>query len=112
RMLGRYAPGFRKWRAVAAGIAREIGRGDELVLYGMGRNSRALLHWLEDEMPGVVVRWIDDHEGATAPAIAGLQTVRTRIEELTEGSVVVVTPDDRERILHRLGPKPALRVWM
>jgi hypothetical protein len=48
------------------------------------------------------VVWIDDHPGATAPRLHRRTLRRVLLDELTGNDLVIVTPDQRERIVERL----------
>lgn len=98
-----------QWDRVAAAALEAAGERGVVVVYGVGRNGRALLGELA-RWPGRAVAWIDDHPAASAPEIGGRTWARVRVDHLTERHLVVVTPDDRGGILERLGAAGRARV--
>ncbi len=99
-----------RWDRVAAAIRKRLGGRDVVVLYGVGRNGRDLADAIGRLTPTPKVAWIDDHADASPPAIKGRELPRLRLDHLTGGHLVVVTPDDRRAILDRLGAAGVPRV--
>ncbi|MFM9995475.1 MAG: glycosyltransferase family 2 protein [Phycisphaerales bacterium] len=92
------------WTAAARALADRLGASDRLVIYGLGRNGRALLAALDRVAPSLVQGWIDDHPRAAPPPPPPDRPVLPRfsLDDLTPAHVVMVTPDDRAAILARL----------
>jgi hypothetical protein len=78
------------WNQVAAAAAARIRPDQTLVIYGLGRNGRELLRALEPQRLSLAV--IDD-----GPASVDLP--RLTVPELRSNHIVLVTPDDRSKIL-------------
>ncbi|MCC6660473.1 MAG: glycosyltransferase family 2 protein [Phycisphaerales bacterium] len=87
------------WREVAGAAAELAGTGG-LVVYGMGRNGRALAQELA--ALGIAFAWCDDDAKAAAPIIPGLRAVRVARASMTGDQLVIVTPDHAAPILAAL----------
>jgi hypothetical protein len=74
-----------------------LGPDDVLVVYGVGRNGRALLDALRDLDPAPPVAWIDDHPDSAVPDCPRLDA-----DQLTDRHLVIVTPDRSSPIVVRL----------
>lgn len=93
------------WASLAGLAVASLSPGHTLVVYGTGRNGRALLRALDRLEPRPAVGWIDDHP---ATACAGFE--RLTPDQLDERHVVLVTPDDAGSILGQLARTPVARV--
>lgn len=89
------------WTAVARALPDRLGASDRLVIYGLGRNGRALLAAVGRVAPSLVCGWIDDHPRAMPPPERP-ELQRLSLDDLTPAHVVIVTPDDRSAMLARL----------
>jgi hypothetical protein len=81
-----------RWRLAAHTVLARLGRDQHLVVYGLGRNGRALLDTLAD----TPVTVIDDDPHVTT------DRPRIGIDDITDLHLVVVTPDHPDQILDRL----------
>jgi hypothetical protein len=98
-----------RWAKAAARVRERAGSGDTVVIYGVGRNGRALLGAMGDAR-GLALAWMDDHPSAEPPRVRGRELRRLSVEELSPRHVVVVTPERREEILRRLRERGVERV--
>jgi len=94
RVLTRLDLRSRDWGEMARRLAARRGAGERIVLYGYGRNGRSLHDALRAHGAGDVAI-IDDES-----RVAGLEQIG--IDDLGEGDLVVVTPDDAEGMLERV----------
>jgi Glycosyl transferase family 2 len=77
-------------------------RADQVpVLYGVGRNGRALADALDRLHTGLHPAWVDDHAGASGEHLDQLGDRLTR-NDLGAAHFVVVTPDENSDILRSL----------
>ncbi|MCB9845777.1 MAG: glycosyltransferase [Phycisphaeraceae bacterium] len=77
-------------------LLAECADAPRVVVYGVGRNGRALMGELRS-MPGdTPVAWMDDSPAARAVGL------RIDLDDLAPGDLVVVTPDDHAAMLARL----------
>ncbi len=95
-------------------LIRSLGPSEQLVIYGMGRNGRALLDALAALDPARLILWIDD-DPACQPPQARAQGSNPRLRrigpaDLSPGHVVVVTPIQRCGILATLAAWRVARV--
>ena len=85
------------WDAMARALMVRRASGQRIVLYGLGRNGRALLTALQ-ACPGFNgVAYIDDDPSVHAPG-----AMATTVKDLRPTDLVVVTPNDARPILDRL----------
>jgi hypothetical protein len=109
-LLARLDWAWEHWDRVADAAARRAGHGGVIVIYGIGRNGRALLHELARLDPPNMVAWMDNHPNASAPGFNGRTIPRLELRHLTHRHLVVVTPEDRRAIMDRLGRAGVTRV--
>jgi hypothetical protein len=85
------------WQAMARALMVRRAGGQRIVLYGLGRNGRALLGALQ-AYPGFTgVAYIDDDPTVHAPG-----AMATSLADLRPTDLVIVTPNDARPILDRL----------
>ncbi|MBX3378248.1 MAG: glycosyltransferase family 2 protein [Phycisphaeraceae bacterium] len=82
------------WGTIAAAAAARLSPEQTLVIYGLGRNGCEALAALTGR--GLPLAVMDDGPGMPTPL------PRLRVDDLTNRHVVLVTPDDRARILRTL----------
>jgi hypothetical protein len=95
--------------AAAQGLRRLLDErpGSTGVVYGLGRNGRALLDSLAALRAELPLAWIDDDPACSAPIWRGRPLPRLRPELLGPGHIVIVTPERRAGILGALGRRGA-----
>lgn len=94
RIMARLAFGPHRWREAIERARALLEPGRPLVLYGFGRNGREALRAATEA--GLTVAVVDDN-----PAVIG-KVPALAPDDLTPHHVVLVTPDERERIVARL----------
>ena len=102
QILDALASGPHRWRAIVERAAGMLRPGERLVVYGYGRNGREAVRAACDL--GLAVSVIDDDPRA----LGKLPSMRT--EDLAAEDVVLVTPEERGRILARLAERGVRRV--
>lgn len=93
------------WASLARLAVASLSPGQELVVYGAGRNGRALLGALDLLEPKPAASWIDD-----GPAAVPAGFDRLTPDQLDAHHVVLVTPDDAGAILDQLADSPVAAV--
>lgn len=82
------------WERVAEAAASRLAPHQTLVIYGLGRNGLELLRALQSRHISPAI--IDDGKADSA------NLTRLTVADLRPEHLVLVTPDDRQAILHRL----------
>lgn len=101
-VLSALASGPHRWRNIVERAAGMLRPGERLVVYGYGRNGREAVRAACDL--GLAVSIIDDDPHA----VGKLPSMRT--EDLAAEDVVLVTPEERGRILARLATRGVRRI--
>jgi hypothetical protein len=98
------------WRTLAVQLIRELAPSEVPVVYGMGRNGRALVCELGQHWSGPIY-WMDDDADARVPDSIRLRAHRMTPSGLTRRHAVIVTPNASGAIVDGLRAMGVRLLW-